>query len=235
VARAAVSVATAAVALWPAPAQAHLGSTPLPDSSYYQTTLAGVRPQPPGVTASVTANGEWAELRNDGTADVIVFGYGGEPYLRITRTGVWRNAVSPTAYLNESLFVDNSALVNTRGTVAPSWTKVGAGDSIRWHDHRIHWMGPGRPPPVDADPRRPQLIGDWVIHATAGARPFTINGSLRWIGKPAQVLGLPTGMAITLVSIAGGGVLLTAASAWVLRGLRPGTATDQDRQLVGGL
>jgi hypothetical protein len=217
-------LAAAWLALWPAPAQAHVAGPPRPDAAYYQTALTAVRPLPPGVTVSVTADGEWAELRNDGAADVVVFGYGGEPYLRISRSGGWRNEVSPTAYLNESLFVDNSALVGTRGPLAPRWARIGDSDSVRWHDHRIHWMGPGRPPAVDADPQHRHLVGAWVIHATAGGRPFTIRGSLSWVGKPAQLLGLPTGVAITLVSIAGGGVLLTGLSVWVLRRRHPATA-----------
>jgi hypothetical protein len=210
-----VAVAVAGAALWPTPALAHMGSVPIPDAAYYETFLTAVRPQPADVVVSVTADGESVELRNTGVAEVIVFGYGGEPYLRVTRAGVWRNALSPTTYLNDSLFGDTSAVANQPSSAAPSWTRLAGGDTVRWHDHRIHWMGAGRPAVVDRDPGHPHLIGSWVIHAAAGPTRFEITGALRWLGRPAQVLGLPTGVVVTLVSITIGGLLLTAASLWL--------------------
>jgi hypothetical protein len=210
-----VAAAVGGAALWPAPALAHVGSAPVPDSVYYQTFLTAVRPQPADVAVSVTPDGESVELRNTGAAEVVVFGYGGEPYLRVTRAGVWRNALSPTAYLNDSLFGDNSALAGGAVSAAPAWTRIAGGNSVRWHDHRIHWMGSGRPAAVDKDPGHPHLIGSWVIRATAGPTRFEIVGALRWLGKPAQVLGLPAGVVVTLVSIAVGALLLTAVSLWV--------------------
>jgi hypothetical protein len=206
-------VAVAGAALWPSPALAHMSTVPVPDLVYYQTFLTSVHPQPPDVVVSVTPDGESVEVRNGGAAEVVIFGYGGEPYLRIARAGVWRNALSPTTYLNDSLFGDNPALGG--GSVAPSWARIASGNTVRWHDHRIHWMGTGRPPAVDADPAHPHLIGSWVIHAAAGTTRFEITGTLRWLGKPAQVLGLPTGVVVTLVSVAVGGLLLTAVSLWI--------------------
>jgi hypothetical protein len=211
----AAAVAVGGAALWPSPALAHVGSVPVPDAAFYQTFLTGLRPQPPGVVVSVTPDGESVELRNTGRAEVVVFGYGGEPYLRITGTGVWRNALSPTTYLNDSLFGDSPALAGGPSSVAPAWTRIATGNSVRWHDHRIHWMGTGRPPAVDKDPGHPHLIGSWVIHAAAGPTRFEIVGALRWLGKPAQVLGLPPGVVITLVSATVGGLLLTVVSLWV--------------------
>jgi hypothetical protein len=68
-----------------------------------------------------------------------------------------------------------------------SWWRSPASDStgtVRWHDHRIHWMGDSRPPPVNADPRKAHHVGTWTVRATDGQRPFDITGQLSSIGKP---------------------------------------------------
>jgi hypothetical protein len=62
---------------------------------------------------------------------------------------------------------------------------------------------------VAADPSHRHLIGDWTIPARAGPERFTIRGTLNWIGKPNQMLGMPTGIAVALLLATGIGVLLT--------------------------
>jgi hypothetical protein len=181
VAAAAAAVATASV---PVAAHAHGGPQAIPDAAYYRTELAEVVPSPAGVTARVDPAGEWLELSNAGTAMVVVLGYGGEPYLRVTATGVAENALSQSTYLNRSLFADSIPTGSADAAVPPDWRPAGTTGTARWHDHRIHWMGQTRPPAVAADPRHPHPVGDWVVRAVAGAVPFEIRGRLRWIGKP---------------------------------------------------
>jgi hypothetical protein len=197
------------VAGWPAPAFGHLAGPPPSDAPYYETALTGIAPQPPGVTARVAANGDWIELTDTGAAEVVVSGYGGEPYLRVTAAGVWQNDLSPTGYLNQSLFVDTAAITGKPASVAPSWRRIGHTGTVRWHDHRIHWMGVSRPPTVAADPTHRHLIGDWLVRGRAGATQFEIRGTLSWIGKPSRVLGMPALIAVALSVVAGAGVLLT--------------------------
>jgi hypothetical protein len=177
-------VAAAATASVQVAAHAHGGSQAIPDAAYYRTELSAVTPSPAGVTARVDPAGEWVELSNAGTATVIVLGYGGEPYLRLTATEVAENALSQTTYLNRSLFADSVPTGSADAGVPPVWRPAGTTGTARWHDHRIHWMGQARPPAVAADPRHAHPVGDWVVHATAGTAPFEIRGSLRWIGKP---------------------------------------------------
>jgi hypothetical protein len=117
-------------------------------------------------------------------ATVVVLGYGGEPYLRVTATDVAENALSQSTYLNRSLFADSIPTGSADAGVPPDWRPAGTSGTARWHDHRIHWMGQARPPAVAADPRHPHTVGDWVVHAAAGTAPFEIRGILRWIGKP---------------------------------------------------
>ncbi|MFB9236035.1 hypothetical protein ACFFWC_10830 [Plantactinospora siamensis] len=181
---AAVAAAATTLAGLPGVAAAHPGSQPIPDAAYYRADLAEVVPAPAGVRVRVDPAGEWIELTDGGPAEVIVFGYAREPYLRITSTTVQENQLSQTTYLNRSLFADSVPTAPASGNLAPVWRTIGSAGSVRWHDHRIHWMGQARPPAVDADPRHPHPVGDWTVHATAAGRPFEIHGSLRWLGKP---------------------------------------------------
>jgi hypothetical protein len=142
----------------------------------------------------------------DRPVEVIVGGYGGEPYLRVTTAGVWQNDLSATGYLNQSLFVDTSALNGKPASAAPTWRRTGLAGTARWHDHRIHWMGVSRPPGVAADPSHRHLIGNWTIPARAGPKRFTIRGTLNWIGKPDQMLGMPTGIGVLLTVVLIGSV-----------------------------
>ncbi len=198
------------VTCWSTSAFAHLGGPPPSDAGYYETALTAVTPQPPGVTVRVAPGGDWIELTDAGPSEVVVSGYGDEPYLRLTRSGVWQNDQSPTSYLNQSLFVDAAAVTGRPTSAAPSWRQIGRTGTARWHDHRIHWMGVSRPPKVAADPTHRHLIGDWLVRARAGSTAFEIRGTLSWTGKPSQVLGMPAGLAVALSVVAGVGVLLTA-------------------------
>ena len=192
-----------ALASWPSAASAHVGGPTASDAPYYQTLMTGISPLPAGVSAQVASNGDWIELTANGPAEVVISGYGGEPYLRIAASGVWQNDLSATTYLNQSLFVDAAALNHTPGSAAPAWRRISQGGTARWHDHRIHWMGVGRPTTVVADPAHPHLIGSWTIPARAGHEPFMIRGTLNWTGKPNQLLGIPTSTAVPLAAAAG--------------------------------
>lgn len=77
------------------------------------------------------------------------------------------------------------------------------GGTARWHDHRIHWMGVGRPANVVGDPAHPHLIGSWTVPARAGQGPVMLRGTLNWTGKPNQLLGIPTSAAVPLLAAAG--------------------------------
>jgi hypothetical protein len=168
----------------PGAASAHGGGQPQPDAAFYRTSLTGVAPAPKGVGVRVDPAGEWIELTNSGADEVVVLGYTREPYLRVTADRVDENQLSQTTYLNRSLFADSLPTAGESADVAPSWKQIGGTGTVRWHDHRIHWMGGVRPPPVDADPRHRHLVGTWTVHATAGGQPFDITGDVTWIGKP---------------------------------------------------
>jgi hypothetical protein len=207
-------------ALLPAAAGAHPPAQQLPDASYYQARIIDPASVPAGVTARVDPGGEWLELSNSTAEPVIVQGYSGEPYLRITAGTAEENLLSQTTYLNRSLFADTVPAARGGTEMAPSWQRIAAAGTARWHDHRIHWMGRVRPPAVAADPGHPHQVGTWVIHATAGRTPFDIHGSLTWTGLPADSQPSPvTAWAMTVVA----GLVVAAAAVVVvvIRGRRP--------------
>jgi hypothetical protein len=136
------------------PGQHGSGQT-IPDLAYYRSELSAVVPAPPGATARVDPAGEWLELATTGPAEVVVLGYTREPYLRIKAGVVEENQLSQTTYLNRSLFADSVPTGQDSGGLAPAWKQIGSTGVVRWHDHRIHWMGQERPPAVRADPRHP--------------------------------------------------------------------------------
>ncbi|HEV8566674.1 MAG TPA: hypothetical protein VGQ92_06175, partial [Actinoplanes sp.] len=169
------------------PAVAHGGGPSIPDAAYYRTALSGDNMLPPGVTASVDPAGEWLEVGYTGPAEVIVLGYSGEPYLRITARSAEENTLSPTTYLNKAGFADLPA-GSLAATVAPVWQPIAAVGRARWHDHRIHWMGQIKPPAVAADPTRAHVVSAWTVHAIDAGQPFDIRGTLNWAGKPSDHL-----------------------------------------------
>ncbi|MEU8264021.1 hypothetical protein AB0C02_25790 [Micromonospora sp. NPDC048999] len=207
------------VAAGPAPAAAHGGGQQIPDAAYYRADLGAVTPQPAGIRVGVDRGGEWIEITNSGSDEVIVLGYSREPYLRITATTVQENQLSQTTYLNRSLFADALPAGQDPGALAPAWKTIGAKGTARWHDHRIHWMGQARPPAVEADPGHPHPVGDWTVHATAGGQPFAITGQLRWLGKPDEAgARIPQWLLLTLEAM--GIVVLLGVGLWARRGRR---------------
>ena len=206
--------------LVPTAAIAHPPAQQLPDASYYQARITDPSSVPVGVSVRVDPGGEWLELSNSTAEPVVVLGYTGEPYLRITATTAEENQLSQTTYLNRSLFADSVPTARSGTNMAPSWHRVAATGTARWHDHRIHWMGRTRPPAVAADPVHPHQVGTWVVHATAGKTPFDIHGSLNWVGQPVQSPSSPV-TAWLLTVVAGLVVAVAALLAVVIRGRRP--------------
>ncbi len=186
-----VAVGLVAVGLAPGAALAHPPGQQNGDAPYYRAEITGISPAVAGVTAEVDPGGEWIELRNTGPSTVEVRGYTGEPYLKISSTGVDENQQSQTTYLNRSLFSDSVPTGQAGGSVAPAWKQIATTGAVRWHDHRIHWMGRARPPMVESDPTHPHLVGTWTMHAIADGKPFDVTGALRWLGKPATVKSAP--------------------------------------------
>jgi hypothetical protein len=219
---AALALTPAGVLLGTGPAAAHPPAPQAPDAAYYRTELSGVNPAVAGVAASVDPGGEWVELRVTGPGVVLVRGYTGESYLRVTANSVEENQLSQTTYLNRALFADSVPTGTDTGSLAPSWKLIGTNGSVRWHDHRIHWMGQSRPPAVAADPTRSHVVGSWTVHAVADTTPFDITGTVRWVGAPRGAFALRAAWLMALAPA----VLMAGLVAWHLTRQRRAAAAE---------
>ncbi|MDQ1658696.1 MAG: hypothetical protein QOD41_3779 [Cryptosporangiaceae bacterium] len=216
------------------PASAH-GGTPVSDQGFYETAITGAAAPLPGVSFRVDPRGEWLELTSTAQAEVVVLGYLGEPYLRVGPSGVEENTLSPTVKLNQALFTNAMPAGAPAGEHAPVWHRTSPKPSVRWHDHRIHWMSADRPPKVAADPAHRHLIGEWTVYVRSGtAQPVAVHGTLSWTGKPDNPL-LSTGAIGGIVIVVGLFLVAVAVLVRMARRGRPVTveAVDSEPEPAG--
>jgi len=210
----AVAVAVAAAfALTAAPcAHAHGGAR----SSGYVSSFSSLDPAVVGVLVNVFGSDNTMQLTNYSDKPVVVLGRGGEPYLRFTRTAVAENMRSPTTYLNRSRVVPAAASPDAK----PLWRKVASGNGYAWHDRRIVWTGASAPPVVEQEPDVSHLIFRWSLPATAGGKPFRIEGFLGW-APPAKAKDGGTSSAwVSAAALAAAALAATVALVLALRARR---------------
>jgi deferrochelatase/peroxidase EfeB len=166
-----------------APAMAHeVGGA---GATNFQTTLSALTPSVAGLTLRVIENGSRLELRNDSGTEVIVAGYGGEPYARVGPDGVYVNDNSPATYLNADRFSTATVPFSADGKGPLVWRQVATEPLWRWHDHRVHWMLKTLPPSVAADPGAPHRISAWTVVLQYGDQRLTAAGTLDWVPGPS--------------------------------------------------
>jgi len=186
----------------------------LPDSTYYRSAITAIEPPVPGLVLAVTKAGESVTLTNHTGKTVVVIGYAGEDYLRITPTGVEENVASLSSVLNGSLIIAGLPQKQDQGTQQrPKWRHVSGRPTFTWHDHRIHWMASQRPPVVAADPHHRHKVFAWKIPLTVNGAPVTVHGELDWTGTP----GLSTFVIIVIAVGVASGVGLAVAIAAAMR------------------
>jgi hypothetical protein len=190
VARIAVLVASAAVAivfLDASAAAAHTATGPRPTD--YRTRIDSITPSIPGITVRVVDLGNKLELTNTTSRDVVVLGYLEEPYLRVGPDGAYQNLRSPATYLNRTRFATTPVPEIARGTGAstpPLWHRLSGARTVRWHDHRTHWMGTSPPAAVRAAPGAFHTIDpQWTVVLHYGARDVLVHGRLDWVPGPS--------------------------------------------------
>lgn len=197
-----IAVIVGVVALGAAPASAHTASGPRPTN--YLSSLGSVTPPIPGVTVRVVELGNKLQLTNRTRVDVIVFGYYGEPYLRVGPRGLYENLRSPSTYLNRTRAGTTPVPAIAKHTVAstpPRWRRVSGSHTAAWHDHRIHWMGSKPPPDVQRDPGAPHTVDpQWTVAFQYATKTVEVNGRLDWIPGPS---GWPWAPFVVLLVVAG--------------------------------
>jgi hypothetical protein len=133
------------------------------------------------VTLSVVDRDDRLRIESTSASEIVILGYDGEPYLRVTRDGVFRNVRSPATYLNEDRFANVELPAVADPKAEPEWEKIAAHPRYEWHDHRIHWMSPIDPPEVRASPDATHHVFDWEVPGTVDGTPFTIEGALEYV------------------------------------------------------
>ncbi|GAB4054375.1 Dyp-type peroxidase [Catellatospora paridis] len=151
----------------------------------FTTTLSALSPAVPGVNLAVVENGSRLELRNTTAREVVVRGYGDEPYARIGPDGVWLNDSSPATYLNTDRFASTTVPADADPAAPPRWRKISDETVHRWHDHRIHWMLSTLPTAVAAAPTAAHRVSDWHVDLDYGGTVLSATGSLDWVPGPS--------------------------------------------------
>jgi hypothetical protein len=146
-----------------------------PRPTDYRSTVTAVDPAAGGVEAEVVGGDAFLELRVDEGHEVLVEGYGEEPYLRFLPDGtVERNRRSEATYLNDDRQGAVELPPEADNAADPDWERVAGGGTYAWHDHRIHWMGTSRPPGVEPG----EVVQEWAVALTVDGTPTEVRGEL---------------------------------------------------------
>jgi len=196
------------VVLTAAPASAHTISGPRP--SNFRTRIVEIVPAIPGISVRVVDLGSKLEITNRTSTELTVLGYLGEPYLRVGPAGVYENLHSQATYINKGRYGGSvPANVDTSPTAVPEWKKISDGHSVRYHDHRIHWMGTGLPPMVAQSPGSYHELSRQHVVFLWGTTRAAIVVQLAWVPGPSGVPWIPV-----IVVLFGLGLAIVLASRW---------------------
>ncbi len=201
-------LAAALVVATAGPASAHTISGPRPTN--FRSRVVSVAPPVPGVGIRMVELGAKVELTNDTNSEITVFGYEGEPYLRVGPSGVFENIHSAAVYINRSLkggVVPSG--VNTGPEVAPEWRKISDAHTVHWHDHRTHWMETTLPPVVQNASGSFHRIFSNTITMTRDGRTITATVELDWVPGPSPVPWIPVAVVAFVL-----GLLVVLRSQW---------------------
>jgi hypothetical protein len=147
----------------------------------FQSKILSVRPEVVGLDIRVVDADDRLRVSNKSGAELVVFGYDNEPYLRIGPNGVYRNERSPAAYLNRDRFARVSVPLEADPGATPEWRHVSPRPAWQWHDHRIQWMGAGPPAQVRNAPKQTHAIFSWNVPGRLGVEPFSVTGRLDYV------------------------------------------------------
>ena len=135
---------------------------------------------PPGLHARVLDGDRSLQLTVDGDRTVVVRGYLGEPMIRFANGSVSANRSSPTATADRVV------------PVGDGWSRVAAGRTFAWHDHRLA-------PPPDPTGR----LQRWSVPLTVDGRAAVIAGTFTHVPPPdllPWLLGAAAGLGALLVA-----------------------------------
>jgi hypothetical protein len=202
--RARAAALVTAYALLVTPAAAHAANeSPLTDQGSnpdYRSVITSVAPRPQGLALQILQFADRLQLTNHTGKTIVVYGYSGEPYVRILPDGtVEENVRSPAVYLNASFYGNATVPASANAGAAPQWKVVDRTGTFEWHDHRIHWMSPV-PPPQVTHANGTIKIFDWQVPLAIAGQRGAIDGALYW--KP-QSSSTPIAAIVSLIVLVG--------------------------------
>jgi len=160
-------------------------------SSDYRIEVIGYDGDHDGVTVRPVELGNRMELVRTTSAEVQILGYEGEPYLRLGNDGVFENINSPAHYVNLDRYSRTPVPATATATATPNWVKLSDGNSVRWHDHRTHWMDTTPRQDVRDNPNVERVIFDAnrVDLLVDGKRAAAIV-RVTWLPPPSRMTWL---------------------------------------------
>ena len=160
----------------PVPASAHIaGSGGSP--SNYQATVTGIQPAAPTVGVTVGVGGQWVRVTNQGAAEIVIVGYRGEPFLRLSGNRVEVNQLSSTAAETGQI---PGVPTSADPSAEPKWVQLRDGDSATWTDNRIDPESES-----DAQPQPEQASGSWELPLVVDGRQVTVLGTWDRVPPPS--------------------------------------------------
>jgi hypothetical protein len=194
--RALLVACVAAVLVAPATAFAHQGSP------YYLSQVQSLSPSVHGLSVEVLNRDDRLLLRNTSGRTVVIDGYSGEAYARVLADGtVEVNTNSDAYYINDDRYGETPVPKGVDPKKPPVWKTLSKTGRFQWHDHRIHYMGTGRPTTVK-NPAVRQKVFDWKVPVEVNGRKGSISGDLLWTPLPDSKLPLGAIFAFAGIMIA---------------------------------
>ena len=173
-------------------------------SSDYRIEIEGWQGDHSGVELRVVELGNRLQLERTTASTVMVLGYSGEPYLRLDANGVAENVNSPAHYLNLDRFASTDPPPTASADARPSWEPLSTGSTVRWHDHRAHWMSTTPRADVVSDPDVERVIFPAnPVDLVVDGRTVTALIRVTWLPTPRRLIWLGTAAVLGLVVAAG--------------------------------
>lgn len=175
----------------------------------FRSEIDSVRPNVPGVSFEVLNYDADMEVVDQDGHEIVIYGYEGEPFARILRDGtVQKNQRSPATYLNVDRYAEVQVPKSADAKAAPEWKTVDDSGTLRWHDHRMHYMAKETPPQVKDESKRTKVF-DYEIPLRIDGRKGAIDGTLFWVG-PADTSKTPFLIVGAVIVLAGGAAVMIA-------------------------